>query len=160
MKLQKDIILRIPDCIFNKAIECVNNAYPNEACGLIFGRKKEVKIDDNDYNYEYIGKKFICVESDEKSSIAFLIKNENKLNSIFMEVGKEVNMKLLSIFHSHPSGNHPSRIDKKNMKLLNNSNLKAFKYSIWSIMDGRDKTMNGFIYYNNDVYQIQIKREN
>ncbi len=139
-------------------IQCVNKAYPNEACGLLFGEKQEkIKKEEVDYYYEYIGKKFICIESDEKSPIGFLIKNEENLNKIFIESYKELNMKLISIFHSHPSGNHPSRIDLKNMKILDKSNLKSFKYTIWSIMDGKDKSMNAFMYCNNELVQINTE---
>ncbi len=160
MKVQEDIIFRIPKEVYSKAIDCVNIAYPYEACALIFGNKEEIKIAENNYRYEYTGRKFICIESDKKSSIAFLIKNEEKLNTIFLEIKKNLNMKLVSIFHSHPSGNHPSATDKKNMKRLEKSNLNAFRYSIWTIMDSQDKSMEGYIYYNNEIYQIQIKREN
>ena len=158
MKFEKDINLIIPNLIIDKMIQCVNNAHPNEACGLLFGEKQEIiKKEENDYYYKYIGKRFICIKSDEESTIGFLIKNEEKLNKIFIKSYNELNMKLISIFHSHPSGNHPSRTDFKNMRRLDRSNLKSFKYSIWSIMDGTDKSINGFMYYNDELVQITIK---
>ena len=160
MKFEKDIKLRIPEEIYNKMIECVRNAHPNEACGLLFGKKREIGIQENEFVYEYLGSKFICIESDEKSPIAFLIKNEEKLNEIFIEAYKDFNMKLISIFHSHPLGNHPSRTDIKNMKMLDKSNLKSYKYSIWSIMDSTNNSINGFMYYNDNLVQIDIKIEN
>ena len=66
-------------------------------------------------------------------------------------------MKLISIFHSHPSGNHPSRTDIKNMKMLDKSNLKSFKYTVWLIMDGKNKSINGFMYCNDELFQVKTK---
>ena len=46
------------------------------------------------------------------------------------------------------------------MKRLEKSNLKLFKYTIWAIMDRNNKQLNGFMFYNNELIQINVKIEN
>jgi proteasome lid subunit RPN8/RPN11 len=159
MRLEKDIKLILSDAILEEAVECVKQATPNEACGLIFGNKKEIENPEkeNDFFYHYIGKQFECIKSDEESPVAFLINNLDKLNKIYSRAHKKYNMGLLSIFHSHPGeSNYPSGIDKDNMKRLENSELKSFKGVIWSIIASQNHQMNAFMYLNQEFIQTEI----
>ena len=124
MEFEKDIkFITSPD-IFEKLKICVEQASPNEACGLVFGSIKEVKTDQG-YEYHYIGQMFECIESSNKSTVAFLMDNIEELNKLYQKAAQKYNMRLVSIFHSHPGGAFPSGIDRHNMEHLNN--FKAFK---------------------------------
>lgn len=135
---------------------CVKNARPNEACGLIFGDIEQRKVIDG-FQYLYFTKKFDCIEPDRKSPVEFLIINIEKLNQIFYNASQNHNLRLVSIFHSHPSGAHPSGYDLQNMKLLDKFENKAFKNQIWTIMDGNNYKLNGFIYLEKELQQIKVK---
>jgi proteasome lid subunit RPN8/RPN11 len=100
--------------------------------------------------------------------VAFLIKNIELLHQTIIksmsELGIKKNARLISIFHSHPSGNYPSASDIESIRFLNEfSNRdhkfisKAFKNLIWLIMDGSSFELNGFLYINSHLYQIDIK---
>lgn len=149
---------------------CVQNAYPNEACGIIIGDIAQIpnKALQDDYFYHYIANKFSCIKSDHKSVVSFLIENIEELHQIILKSKSELRIKektrLISIFHSHPSGNHPSMTDIENMKFLDEFSdidhkyiSKAFKNLIWLIMDGSSYELNGFIYLDRSLYQIEIK---
>jgi len=167
MKRLEDIKIILTKSILDELVECVNYAYPNEACGLIFGDKKEIQNPNKkgDYFYHFNGEIFHCFESDKKSPLAFLIDNVEVLNKIYQEVYKKHKMSLVSIFHSHPSGNYPSGIDAKNMKRLDEFDIKyqgrklnnPFKNVIWVIMDASNKEMNAFIYINSEIVRTNIK---
>ena len=157
MKFENDIKIIINRAIYQEMIKCVKKASPNEACGLIFGDIKQVKISGSEeFQYHYITKRFNCIESNQKSPIAFLIDDLEKLDSIFKKAAREYNLRLISIFHSHPSGAYPSNVDTKNMKFLDNCGNKGFKNQIWTIMDAKSEELNGFIYFNKQFMQINV----
>ena len=155
IKYQEDIILYINNKNLNSIIKCVDNAYPNESCGLIFGEILFEKHD-GEFQYKYYCEKFSCIESDQKSPVAFLIEDLENLDKILRKAIIEDNLRLISIFHSHPSGSFPSGFDLGYMKLLYKSGLKQFKSQIWTIMDSQNKQINGFIYINDEIMQIKI----
>ncbi len=169
MKFQKDIILFIESKILETISRCVDNSNPNEAFGLILGpQPKEIPLEfDEGFQYHYYGEKFECIESSEKSPVSFLMDNTIKLFEIFEEAILKYNLRVLSIFHSHPSGAHPSGFDINYMKFLNESHDKVynsvynvrigFKNQIWTIMDSDNKELNGFIYINEELIQISIR---
>ncbi|MHA1527065.1 MAG: Mov34/MPN/PAD-1 family protein [Promethearchaeota archaeon] len=154
MEFEDDIkIIALPD-IFEKLKTCVKYASPNEACGLVFGSIKEVKTNQG-YEYHYIGQMFECIESSNKSTVAFLMDNIEELNKLYQKAAQKYDMRLVSIFHSHPGGAFPSGIDRHNMEHLNN--FKGFKNLIWTIMDAGNNDLNGFIYYNQEILQVVVK---
>ena len=157
MKFEKDIILLINQDLINKLKICVDNARPNEACGFIFGKIKEINLN-NDFQYHYLTQKFYCIESSEKSPVAFLISNFEKFNEIFEEASQKFNLQLISIFHSHPAGAYPSGVDRSNMIFLDSCGINAFKSQIWTIMDASNYELNGFLYLNEDLLQIDVKK--
>ena len=153
MEFENDIKIIAPPDIFEKLKTCVKHASPNEACGLIFGSIKEIKVK-RGYEYHYIGQMFECIESSNKSTVAFLMDNIEELNKLYQKAAQKYNMRLISIFHSHPGGAFPSGIDRHNMEHLNN--FKAFKNLIWTIMDAGNNDLNGFIYYNQEILQVVV----
>ena len=97
--------------------------------------------------------------------MSFLIRNIEKLNELILEELQSETQKiqLISIFHSHPSGNYPSATDINHMRYLDNFGensskftSKAFKNLIWLIIDANDYEINGFIYFENEIQEIDI----
>ncbi len=169
MKIQNDIKLLVNPAIFVKLEKCIENAFPNEACGLIFGDILEVLNEQqgDDYYYHYICRKFRCITPDESSSVSFLIANEELLHEIILnETQANFNnneMRLIGIFHSHPKGTSPSFTDMDQMKYLDYFSSikhiygnKAFRNLIWVIMDAVNHDMNGYIYFEREVQQVNI----
>lgn len=173
MKKQEDIVLFVDPNIQDLMIQCVQKASPNEAFGLLFGFQEEVQNpeDPEDYFYHYTGQVFRCVESDKSSPVSFLMENEEKLNQVVLESlsalpdESDKTPRLISIFHSHPSGAYPSGIDKDHMRYLDAFSRqqsyvsKAFHNQIWTIMSAATKELNGFMYLQNKFIQIKVKIE-
>ncbi|MHA1726825.1 MAG: Mov34/MPN/PAD-1 family protein [Promethearchaeota archaeon] len=155
MKQEKDIKLIISQELKDKLKKCVNKARPNEACGFMFGTIKEIKKN-REFEYHYLAQKFYCMESSKKSPVSFLISDFERFNEIFMEASQQFKLQLISIFHSHPGGAYPSGVDHNNMKFLDQCGINAFKSQIWTIMDASNFELNGFIYLNNELFQIDI----
>jgi proteasome lid subunit RPN8/RPN11 len=159
IKFEEDIKLILNTILINQLIECVKNASPNEACGLVFGDVKEIDYK-GEYQYHYVGKKFNCIESNQKSPVAFLMSNLEELNRIFLEAFQKYNLRLISIFHSHPGGTHPSETDFTNMRFLDNCGNTAFKNQIWAIMNANNKKLKGYILFKDEFMQIEVKIKN
>jgi len=156
MKFEKDIVINIKQKIIDSLKTCVINARPNEACGLIFGDIKEIQVSEG-FQYHYIAQKFECFESDRKSPVSFLIENIEKLNQVWQNASQKFNLRLISIFHSHPAGSSPSGVDHYNMEFLDNCGNKAFKNQIWTIMDAQNFNLNAFIYYQEEIMKIAVE---
>jgi len=170
MRFEKDMILLLDKELLTKLKHCVKKANPYEACGLLFGNVVQLKNfkTENDFCYHYKAKEFECIESDRKSMVAFLIENIERLHEIILnkleKTGNQNKLRLISIFHSHPGGAYPSSVDINNMQYLdyfsgikNDYVSKAFKNQIWSIMDARNYELNGFIYLNDEITQIDVE---
>lgn len=165
IKDEKDIKIVLSKKIFEHLRACIKNAYPNEACGIIFGEVIQTAKDGkDDFIYHYKANNFECIKSDRKSAVSFLIENIEKLHEIIQDKLKiEKKKRLISIFHSHPSGSYPSSTDLEQMKFLDDFSStkhrfmsKAFKNLIWTIMDGINYDLRGFIYINPDFFQIKV----
>ena len=159
MKFEKDIIFILSQKIMEDLKKCVNSARPNEACGLIFGDIKEIQVSEG-FQYHYIAQNFECFESDKKSPVAFLIENIERLNEVWQNAAQKYNLRLISIFHSHPAGSSPSGVDHNNMEYLDNCGNKAFKNQIWTIMDAQNFNLNGYIYYHEEILEVAIEFSN
>ena len=163
MDFEKDIILFVNNDVLDVIKQCVKKTFPNEACGLIFGKIQEKQKPDSEaeYSYYYNGYEFECIESSRKSPVAFLMDDYNKLVEISSKYSNNYNYQLLSIFHSHPSNAYPSGVDIPYMESYYKSGISKFKYLIWTIMDGNCEELNGFIYIFDQLKQIsiQIKKE-
>ena len=80
---------------------------PNESCGILFGseNKEEIKV-----------KEIFLTKNIEQSPVNFTISAEQRLEADKME--KELQLKIIGIFHSHPASiAYPSNTDKKFMEL-------------------------------------------
>ena len=155
MRFENDIIFFIDKFIINELEQCIENAIPNEACGLIFGEIQEIN-NNGDFKYKYYSKDFQCIDSSNQSPVAFLLDNDDMLIELATNISINNNLELIAIFHSHPAGANPSGVDKKCMKSYHNCGIKKFKHLIWIIMDSKSKEINGFIYLKNKLLQIAI----
>jgi len=162
MKFERDIkFILLPETI-NLMENCVESARPNEACGIIYGEIKQFEKSSNSNNFEvhYIAKEFNCITSNRKSPVAFLVDDTETLNQYY-ERSHQLNLRFLSIFHSHPAGSHPSGVDLNNMKFLDEfnpyGNFRPYKNLIWTIMDAQNKELNGFIYFQDELMQINVQ---
>ncbi|MBN1802209.1 MAG: Mov34/MPN/PAD-1 family protein [Candidatus Lokiarchaeota archaeon] len=157
MRKEKDVIIYLKYGLLEKIKDCVNNATPNEACGFVFGTIEEVPLSvPGEFQYHYIAKEFHCIESNHKSPIAFLISDEERFGKAFREAAHSQDLRLISIFHSHPSGNRPSGTDLDNMKYLDKFGLKATKNQIWTIMDAKDKKIKGYMYLQKELIEVEV----
>jgi proteasome lid subunit RPN8/RPN11 len=161
MKFEKDIILSLSDKIFDELKECNRKVAPIEACGLIFGRVEKVAITSDDFKIRYVGEQFYCLKSNIESMGSFaLIKDSDTYFEIHQEAVNEKKLRLISIFHSHPVPAYPSATDVQNMELLDKDVggvRNPFKNQIWTIMDMNAEDINGFIYFNNELMQVDIQ---
>ena len=155
MRFENDIVFVISEDLKGTLHKCIEKAYPNEACGFIFGNILEIN-DDGNFKYRYYSKTFQCIESSISSPTSFLMDNDIKLLESNITLKKK-GQKLLAIFHSHPTGAHPSSIDKKSMKYYHKCGIKKFKHLIWLIVDSKNKNINGFIYLDNKLNRIRIE---
>lgn len=157
MKFEKDIILFINKNLFEEIKYCVENASPNEACGLIFGKIQEQQKPncEDEYSYYYYGYNFECIESSYKSPIAFLMDDYMKLIDLSKKYSK--NFQLLSIFHSHPGSAYPSGVDIPYMKKYYESGITKFKHLIWTIINAKSKELNGYIFILDELKQISVQ---
>jgi proteasome lid subunit RPN8/RPN11 len=167
INFEKDIKILIAREIYKEMVYCVDSVTPNEACGLLFGLIIEEKKcqTENDFIYFYKAEEFDCIKSDRQSSVSFLIENIENLNRRIMQLvmssNHERKMQIISIFHSHPSGNNPSLTDKAHMRYLNDfSNTqytsKAFKNLIWTIMDAKNHAIQGYLYLNGQFLRVEV----
>ncbi len=155
MRFENDIVFVITEDLIKILDNCIENAYPNEACGFFFGNIQEIN-DSGNFKYRYNSEIFQCIESSMSSPASFLMDNDLKLlesNITF----KKKDQKLVAIFHSHPTGAHPSSIDKKSMKYYHNCGIKKFTHLVWVIVDSKNKRINGFMYLDNKLNQIRIE---
>ena len=156
MRLEKDIVFTVGRDLTRKIDKCIEKAYPNEACGFLFGDIQEIN-NNGDFKYTYYSKIFQCIKSSKLSPVAFLLDNDQKILELSNNITQDKKMQLLAIFHSHPAGANPSSIDKKCMKQYHNCGIKNFNHLVWIIVGSRNKDINGFIYLDNNLTQIKIE---
>jgi len=103
-----------------------DNEKPNESCAILFGTedKEEIKVE-----------KIFLTKNIEKSSVNFTISAEQRLEADKME--RELQLKIIGIFHSHPDSNaYPSSTDKKFMEL---------NPVIWIIFSGTSRDFKAYV---------------
>lgn len=161
MKRENDIKLILPLSIVDALKKCKRNAMPIESCGLIFGEIAKVEIDPEKHQIHYVGKQFYCLKSNVESLGSFnLIQDSDKYFEIHQEAVIRNKLRMISIFHSHPVPAYPSSIDEENMKFLDKDVgivKNPFKNQIWTIMDMNTEKINGFIYFNKELLQIDLQ---
>lgn len=112
---------------------------PNESCAILFGTEdeKEIKVE-----------KIFLTENIEKSPVNFTISAEQRLEADKME--RELELKIIGIFHSHPDSQaYPSSTDKKFMEL---------NPVIWIIFSGTSRDFKAYV-LEAKILEIQIKIE-
>ena len=161
MKRENDIKLILSLSIVESLKKCKRNAMPIESCGLIFGEIAKVEIDPEKHQIHYVGKQFYCLKSNVESLGSFnLIQDSDKYFEIHQEAVIRNKLRMISIFHSHPVPAYPSSIDEENMKFLDKDVgivKNPFKNQIWTIMDMNTEKINGFIYFNKELLQIDLQ---
>ena len=114
-----------------------DNEKPNESCAILFGTedKEEIKVE-----------KIFLTKNIEKSSVNFTISAEQRLEADKME--RELQLKIIGIFHSHPDSNaYPSSTDKKFMEL---------NPVIWIIFSGTSRDFKAYV-LEAKILEIQIE---
>lgn len=161
MRTEKDILLIVPEHIITELQECNKRATPIEACGLIFGEVTQIESNKEDYQIQYIAKEFYCLKSNIESYGSFaLIEDSDKYFEIHQDAVYNKKLRMISIFHSHPVPAYPSSIDIRNMEYLDKdigSKRNPFKNQIWTIMNMNTETINSFIYFNDELLQIDLQ---
>ncbi len=116
-----------------------DNERPNESCAILFGTEdeKEIKVE-----------KIFLTKNIEKSPVNFTISAEQRLEADKME--RELELKIIGIFHSHPDSQaYPSITDKKFMEL---------NPVIWIIFSGTSGDFKAYV-LEEKILEIQIKIE-
>ena len=155
MRFEKDICIILNQDLLKVMRQCVQNAHPNESGGLLFGEIFQNAMEEG-FRYDFSCKIFECFVSNEKSPVSYWMNNIETLFSFLKIYNDKYNLKLLSIFHSHPASSYPSGFDENYMKYLYNFPQKAFKNAIWTIMDASNYDLNGFFYLEGEIVQINV----
>ena len=112
---------------------------PNESCALLFGTENEGKIK---------VEKVFLTKNIEESPVNFTISAEQRLEADKME--RELGLKIIGIFHSHPNSEAvPSNTDKKFMEL---------NPVVWIIYSGISKDFKAFV-LESEISEIPIEIE-
>jgi len=128
--LQKIII---PQSIKKILTQHAEKEKPNESCAMLYGENNT------------ISEVFLTKNIDE-SPVNFTISNEQLIEGY--KIAEEKNLKMIGIFHSHPSSEaYPSNTDKK------------FMFSnpvIWVIYSGLNKNFKAYI-LETEVIEVKIQ---
>lgn len=112
---------------------------PNEACAILFGKKNKRKI--------YVEKIFL-VKNIDQSPTSFTISAEQRLEADKIE--RESELKMVGIFHSHPTSiAYPSKTDKKFMDL---------NPEVWVIFSGISNEFKAYI-LESEIVEIPMETE-
>lgn len=112
---------------------------PNEVCAILFGKKNKRKI--------YVKKIFLAKNIDQ-SPVSFTISAEQRLEADKIE--KESELKMVGIFHSHPTSiAYPSKTDKKFMDL---------NPEVWVIFSGISNEFKAYI-LESEIVEIPMETE-
>ena len=123
--------------IFSQSIleglrEHAENEQPNESCAMLFG--KEDSVSDA-----------FLTENVKESPVNFAISNEQLIEGY--KKAEEKNLKVIGIFHSHPSSEaFPSNTDKKFMET---------NPVVWIIYSGISKDFRAFV-LEQEIKEIKI----
>ena len=116
-----------------------DNEKPNESCAILFG--KEVEGENR------VEKVFLTKNIDQ-SPVNFTISAEQRLEADKME--RELQLKIIGIFHSHPDSKaYPSDTDKKFMDL---------NPVIWIIFSGISNDFKAYV-LESEISEIPIETE-
>lgn len=112
---------------------------PNESCAILLGTKN---------NGQSKVEKVFLTKNTDQSPVNFTISAEQRLEADKME--KELQLKIIGIFHSHPDSQaYPSSTDKKFMDL---------NPVVWVIFSGISKDFKAYI-LESEISEISIEIE-
>jgi len=112
---------------------------PNESCALLLGIKN---------NGQSKVKRIFLTKNIDQSPVNFTISAEQRLEADKME--KELQLKIIGIFHSHPDSKaYPSSTDKKFMDL---------NPVVWVIFSGISKDFKAYV-LESEISEIPIEME-
>lgn len=146
MKVHKTIKLILSKTQSARLLQISEAAEPNESAALLFGsvtREQDFVL--------YKCEKVQDVESSVPSPVSFLIGDIENLYSLWADAQSK-GYRLVSIFHSHPSGAWPSGKDRKYMKNIG----RFYRGIIWSIYGNSQDELNAFVYDRNRMFQVEI----
>ena len=116
-----------------------DNERPNESCAILFGTENDGK--------SKVERVFLTKNIDQ-SPVNFTISAEQRLEADKME--KELQLKIIGIFHSHPDSKaYPSSTDKKFMDL---------NPVVWVIFSGLSKNFKAYV-LESEIAEIPIEIE-
>jgi proteasome lid subunit RPN8/RPN11 len=136
IRLQKIILTQSQKQVLSNHAESES---PNESCAILFGKdkKEENKVE-----------KVFLTKNIEQSPVNFTISAEQRLEADRME--RELNLKIIGIFHSHPDSRaYPSNTDIKFMKL---------NPVVWIIFSGVSKEFRAY-FLESEIIEIPIDTE-
>ena len=134
IKLQKFIISKSHKKILT---DHASKEEPNESCAILYG--------ESDEKFWEV-KEIWLTENIDSSPIEFTLSAEQTMEMYQKE--KELNLKIIGIFHSHPNGEaYPSSMDKKFMR--NNP-------YVWTIYSGISKNFKAYV-LKPEITEIQIQ---
>jgi len=116
-----------------------DNEKPNESCAILFGtdNEEEIKVE-----------KVFLTKNIDQSPVNFTISAEQRLEADKME--RELQLKIIGIFHSHPDSKaYPSDTDKKFMEL---------NPEVWIIFSGISKDFKAYV-LEQEISEIPIESE-
>ncbi len=116
-----------------------DNEKPNESCAILFGTENVggIKVE-----------KVFLTKNIEQSPVNFTISAEQRLEADKME--RELRLKIIGIFHSHPDSKaYPSNTDKKFMEL---------NPEVWIIFSGISKDFKAYV-LEPEILEIPIESE-
>ena len=134
--MQKIILTQAHKQILSNHAE---NEKPNESCAILFGTddKEEIKVE-----------KVFLTKNIDQSPVNFTISAEQRLEADKME--RELRLKIIGIFHSHPDSKaYPSNTDKKFMEL---------NPEVWIIFSGISKDFKAYV-LEPEISEIPIEIE-
>jgi len=130
-------------------------ALPNEAVALGFGvieKKDNLELNNLKTQFLYYIIKIIEeFQSSHPSPIYFLLDDVELLYKKWMNAQKK-GLKLICIFHSHPSGCVPSGVDKDYMKNIS----IVYPFIIWLIYGNTSDKFQAYLYNNNKISEVKM----
>ena len=125
----------IPKDIFDELISHCKDASPNEACGILAGIENKAS-------------RIYKMTNIEKSPVSYLMDSKEQFK--VMKDIRENNLKMLAIFHSHPSSQaYPSAKD------LNLAFYEDSIYIIVSLIES-DPAVKGFLIKEGKIKEVAI----
>ncbi|MCD6529423.1 M67 family metallopeptidase [Candidatus Bathyarchaeota archaeon] len=113
-------------------------AFPVEACGLLFGERKDEK---------FLVRRVQITKNKLGSTVRFEVDAQEFYNAL--KKAEEESMELLGFFHSHHAKPEPSQIDLQSMRL--------WEGYVWLIFSTMDYSMKAYLMDEGEVEELKVK---